>query len=324
MKFKIRYADQIVGSLAIVAILALIAAIFLLGSKQRWFAKDYNFRATFDTATGFSVGMPLIYKGFTIGKIKQIDLTRDDAVDVRFYVFDTYYDRMKEGSVIELLTSPIPIIGNQFLLHPGNGTALIAEGSLIPRLDSPEGRALVAQGAVSIPKRDDTVNNMIAQINPILSNLNGTLASVNGALNGEGTGPLAETMTNISGITGDLDESLGAMLADVKGITASLEAAMANPTGPVAGLIDPDGTMFSSIEGSLDSVEGTLNNLEGASSILRTSGPQIARLLEDLRIAVEKGQDVLEALKNNPLLKGGVPERAHTDTSGTNSRNVEF
>ena len=78
MKFKIRYADQIVGILAITAILALVLTIFMLGSRQRWFARNYNFQTTFETASGLSVGMPIQYKGFTIGKIKSIFLNKSD------------------------------------------------------------------------------------------------------------------------------------------------------------------------------------------------------------------------------------------------------
>ncbi len=359
MKFKIRYADQIVGAFTILAFVALIAVIFLLGSKQRWFARDYAFTTVFDTATGLSNGMPLQYKGFTIGKIKKFELTDEDKVEAAFVIFDTYYSRAKEGSLVELIVNPIGL-GNQFLFYPGNGTSLIAEGSRIPRADTEEGKDMIAQGLVTVPKRDDTITNLIAQINPLLTNINDTLSQVSGAFSGSGKGPLAETMrgvgktlTEVSGaldgtgtgplartlggvssITGQVDDSLAVILGDVeevtstvKQITSNLEqltAKLTDPSGLVPTLIDPDGTLFASIEASFKSVEGTLANVESSSSILKSQVPQIARLIEDLRIALVKGQDVLEALRNNPILKNGVPERVKTDSSGTNSRNIEF
>ena len=75
--------------------------------------------------------------------------------------------------------------------------------------------------------------------------------------------------------------------------------------GLVPELIDPDGKIFGSIEKSLTSVEGMLDNLEGSSSVLKSEMPQLGRLMEDLRITLTKAQDVLEGLKNNPLLKNG-------------------
>ena len=315
MKFKIRYADQIVGFLSLGAVLALVFALVILGSKQRWFARDYNFLTYFETSSGLSVGMPLQYKGFTIGKIKSISLMADDTVEVRFFVYDTYYERAKEGSVIELIVNPIGL-GNQFLLHPGNGKSIAKEGSIIPRLDSAEGIARVNAGFVTIPKRDDTIANLMAQINPLLTNLNTTLSQVNGAFDGLGTGPLANSMT-----------SLERILSDVNVITGNLEtlsAGLSDANGLIPRLIDSDGKIFDSIEASLSSVEGTLSNLEHLSTLLKGQTPDIARLIQDLHIAVVKGQDVLEGLKNNPLLKGGIPERVQTDSTGTTTRAIEF
>ena len=333
MKFKIRYSDQIVGILTIFAIVILIFVIFLLGSKQRWFAKDYHFHSNFETAAGINVGMAIQYKGFTIGKIKSISLEENNTVNVRFYVYDTYYNRAKEGSLIELIINPIGL-SNQFLFHPGNGESLIEEGSFIPRTDTPEALALIDAGLVSIPKRDDTISNLIAQVNPLLTNINETLTQVNGAFRGSGKGPLAETMTgvattltNVSTMTESVNGSLPAILADVQRITANMEAlteALKDPSGLIPTLLDPEGTMFASIGNSLEAVEGTLVNVEDSTSMMKTQVPQIARLIEDLRIALVKGQDVLEALRNNPILRGGVSEKVQSDSSGTNSRNIEF
>jgi len=43
MKFKIKYADQIVGILSLIAIIALIFIIFLIGSTQKWFVPKHNY-----------------------------------------------------------------------------------------------------------------------------------------------------------------------------------------------------------------------------------------------------------------------------------------
>jgi phospholipid/cholesterol/gamma-HCH transport system substrate-binding protein len=320
MKFKIRYADQIVGLFTIVAIVALVAVIFMLGSKQRWFARDSEYKTTFDTATGLAIGLPLQYKGFVIGKITSFKLNADDKVDVKFTVYEEYRARAKEGSAVELILSPIPIVPNQFLFHPGNGSELIANGSAIPRLDSAEGHALVASGKLTPQKRDDSLSLILAQINPTLENINSALAQ----LTGNGKGPLNDTIENVAVITDGLAESLGDTIKNVDGLTAQLEKMSKSPKGFVPALVDPDGTMFDNVETSLNAVAGTLNNVEDASSILKSQVPQIARLIEDLRVALVKGQDVLEALRNNPILKNGVPERVESDSSGTNSRNIEF
>lgn len=340
MKFKIKFADQIVGILTIGAFIALLLFILMIGSKQRWFARDYLFTTTFTSATGITNGMSLQYKGFPIGKIKHIALNSKDEVDATFIIFDIYYDRVKEGSLVELVINPIGL-GNQFLFHPGNGKALIPEGSFIPRADTPEGKALVESGLATIRKKDDTITNLIAQVNPLLSNINESLSQLNGAFSGTGKGPLAETLTgvaktvgNVSVITGSVESSLDSLLADVsiatKNITAitknleTLSVEVSDPTGLVPRLIDPDGSLFGSLNQSLTAVEGTLSNVEITSQLLVSQAPQLARLIEDLRLALVQGQDVLEGIKNNPLIKKGVSPKIKSDGSVPNTRTVDF
>jgi len=45
MKFRIRYADQLVGVFLLLAVLAIAVILVFLGINQRWFAKDYQFAA---------------------------------------------------------------------------------------------------------------------------------------------------------------------------------------------------------------------------------------------------------------------------------------
>ena len=326
MKFKIRYADKIVGSLTIAAFCALVAVIFLLGTKQRWFAKDFDFHTVFDSANGLSIGMPVQYKGFTVGKVKKISLTDSDNVDMTFCIFDTYYNRVREGSLIELVISPIGL-GNQLLFYPGNGTSTLAEYSEVPRAGSEEGKRLVDSGMVVIPKRDDTIANLTAQIGPLLANANSTLEQLNGALNGKGKGPLAETMTNLSQISGTLDTYLSTLLANVTEITANLSQLSENikdPKGLVPTLVDPDGKIFASIQNTLDSVNGMVKNLEASTGMLKTDMPEIAVLISQLNTSLVKAQAVLDGLRNNPLLKGGIQEQKPAETAGGVLKDADF
>ena len=78
MKFKIRFADQIVGLFLILSLVSVVFIIIMLGRSQRWFAKDYAFNTVLLSATGLSKNMPVQYKGFTIGNVKNFYLNGDD------------------------------------------------------------------------------------------------------------------------------------------------------------------------------------------------------------------------------------------------------
>ncbi len=96
MKFKIRFADQVVGVFVLAAIVAVAVVLILIGVNQRWFAKNYYFTSKFSTGAGMFVGMPISFKGFDIGKIARMSLNEQDEVDIRFFIADTYYDRVRD------------------------------------------------------------------------------------------------------------------------------------------------------------------------------------------------------------------------------------
>ena len=88
MKFRIRFADQIVGIFSIVAVAAIIFVIFMIGSKQRWFTKDPSFNTYFSSVSWLAEHMPILYKGFTIGNVKSFRLSDNDQVEVIFSIHE--------------------------------------------------------------------------------------------------------------------------------------------------------------------------------------------------------------------------------------------
>src|SRR5574344_2518090 len=106
MKFKIKYADKIVGFFSMAALAALIILVFSIGSKQNWFEKKYHYRTQFETASNISAEMALQYKGFTIGKVSKVEL-KDDQVWADWYILEKYINYAKYGSLVELVVSPL-------------------------------------------------------------------------------------------------------------------------------------------------------------------------------------------------------------------------
>jgi phospholipid/cholesterol/gamma-HCH transport system substrate-binding protein len=106
MRFRIRFADKIVGIFILLAILGVAAALILLGLNQRWFARNYAYWSRFASAEGLSAGMPIKLKGFEIGRVDEIRLGRDNLVEMEFHVYDTYHDKVMPGSVLEKASSP--------------------------------------------------------------------------------------------------------------------------------------------------------------------------------------------------------------------------
>ncbi|MGA2612880.1 MAG: MlaD family protein [Spirochaetia bacterium] len=366
MKLRIRFAEQVVGVFVLLAIIGVGVILVFIGVNQRWFARNYSFTSRFASGDGLAVGMPIMLKGFEIGRISRITLNPQNEVDVLFYVRDTYYDRVHRYSVLELATSPIGL-GVSLRFHSGkDGGPPLPEMSFIPSLDSEEGRELADRGLVDIPKGEDVIGSVIAKLNPILdetrmtiSEIRRTATTLDMALNGRG-GPMGDMVVSLSatpakvnkavdgvsvrvntlldklaavsdnlqditvktrGVIGDLSTNLDEISQNIKDMTRDLK----NTQGLAKRLLDPKGSMdtflndqnqlYNQVEDSIKNADEIVAQLKSFMEFINSTRPQISSVLEKGSSALDKGNDVLEAAKNNPLLRGGVPPR--TEPSGT-------
>jgi len=299
MKFSIRFADQIVGILVILALAILVFVVFMLGKNQRWFVNDSQYKTYFSSASGISRNMPIQHRGFTIGHVKSFTLSDDDRVVIIFTIFQEYAHRVTEGSVVEVQESPIGL-GSSFIFYPGRGTEVIPEGNVIPEVNSPEAKPYMARGLTDIPKTNDSIGNIVNQVNSILETVNQALVGANG----ENT--VGQIVGNVEGITRELNEQLKPLIANLESFTAQIS--------------DPKGSLNEGIK----SLAGIIENLNKTSEFIPAQLPQIAVAINELNIVLRQVQDVLTSVANNPLLKGGIPEQNETGPTGASPRDQKF
>jgi len=346
MRFRIRFADKIVGVFILLAILGVAAALILLGLNQRWFARDYAFWSRFSSADGLQAGMPIKLRGFEIGKVDRLSLGRDNMVEMEFHVFDTYFPKIVAGSVLEKVTSPLGL-GTSLLLHPGPGDGpQLPELSLLPSSDMPEGRRLLAVERAAAPQ-GDPIAALLGQVQPVLEEIDRTVVSIrtlsetlNGELQGRGSGPLAATLKDVAAASrqaGSVISQIEAVTVSLRVIAGNLEATSAalrdptglakrllDPKGSVATILDDDNQLYGRILGSLEELNAVIAQLAAFTRFVNTTQPQILSLLEEGRATLDQGQDVLEAVKNNPLLRGGVPPKRPQPTTFQSYRDEDF
>jgi len=316
MKFSIRFADKIVGALVLLALALLIFVIFMLGKSQRWFVRDYQYRTYFTSASGLSPNMAVQYKGFTVGHVKKFILSDDNRVEVFFTIFEEYGDRVKDGSVVELLINPIGL-GNSFIFYSGKGTKLIPEGNIIPDINSAEGRRLVLMGLVERSEStSDAIINIVNQVRTILDEINIALLGAKGSEDIA----IGRIINNLETTT----EALALQLSPIMGNLETVTDQISSPSGTVMSLLDSKGPIYTDLTSSLNSLADIIENLNNISEFVPNQLPQVAIMINNLSVALRSFQDVLTAASNNPLLKGGIPKRGETDPGGTNLRNLDF
>ena len=324
MKFKIRFADQIVGFFIILALVSIAFVILMLGRSQRWFAKDIPFSTILQSAGGLNKNMAVQYKGFTIGSIKNFYLNDNDNVEVIFTIQEEYSDRVRQGSLVEMMVSPIGL-GNQFVFHAGRGE-LLAEGTLIPIVGSAEARELIRQGLAFVPQSDDSITAMVGRVSSILTQLDEALGVGSDTTEiGQIIGSIQKTLTGVEAIPETVNRMLESINAQLRPILANVNTIMDelnNPDGLLYSVLDTDKDVYTSLVNSLNSISAILDSLDKTVAIIPSQVPQLVGLITELRATLRTAEDVLTALTNNPLLRGGIPARA--ETRGRAPRNISF
>ena len=340
MKFKIRFADQIVGVFVIIAVLSLGFVTVMLVRAHRWFANDIAFYTTLQSASGLSRNMAIQYRGFTIGQVRNFVLTEDDDVRVDFLIFEEYSSRARLGSVVDINISPIGL-GNQFIFHPGRGVAL-TEGDFIPIMGSEAAMELFRMGLAVEQQQDDGIALIMNRVAGVLYEAQTMLAQVN-----EAFGPGAEqteigmiassirrmvgsaevlpqsldgTIQSVNVMLDSINEDLSPILANINTLTGDL----AGPDGLLFSVLAEDGEIHGSLVDSLSAVASILESLDRVVAFVPAQLPQVAGIIMDLSGTMRAAEDVLIALTHNPLLRRGVPDRPETDSGGASPRNIRF
>ena len=341
MKFRIKYADQIVGTLSLLAIASLIFILFLIGSKQKWFVPKHPYYTIVNSASNVSEGMAIQYKGFGIGKVTKIELDEKDQVVVNFYISDEYIDRITEGSILELVVNPIGL-GSSLIFHQGISSTVIEDNSLIPEKASDEGKNNIASRKVIISEQADTMTVIFNSAAELINNVNSLVTDLNDILDGTKTeSPLSETIAEINTILNQVsmflagDDSvplskivdslnvpinkLNNILSDVNGVVNQFQ----DTQGLIPKLLESEESQ-GAIDNLFTSLNQTINDINTISSSLGNNMPQITVILTQVQTLIKQIQDVVVALKNNPLIKGNATERAEQTSATPKLREESF
>jgi len=341
MKFRIRYAEQVVGLFVLVAIISLAAILIFMGINQRWFAKDYSFTSRFQSGEGLNRGMAIKLKGFTIGAVDTIDLLDDNTVQIEFHIFDTYYNRVLPNSVLQLTTSPIGIGGGGLVFYPGiSDKPPLEEGTFIPSTDFTEGRELIKSGLAKTADKEDAISGVVNRIGPILDStyetinaLNSTITTIDNTLKGTQQGPLLDvllktqqamaqlhtTLENTTGITANLEKT-SEQLADTQGLVQRL----LDPKGSIAKILDDDEALYVQIQDIIAELQASAAELSSFADYVNDQQPNITAVLQEGRTTLQESQDVMEGLRNNPLLRKGITEDYTTPSTFRGMRDGEY
>jgi phospholipid/cholesterol/gamma-HCH transport system substrate-binding protein len=348
LKFKFRFAEQIVGLFVLTSVLLVCAALILIGINKRWFRDDLIYNSQFISAKGMRVGMSVTLKGFKIGELKTFNLNEDNMVDTTFVIYEEYLKKIIENSVIEVQVSPIGL-GSSMLFYPGiEEGQLLPEGSMIYSTHFIEGRKLVKEGKVDKGSSGDPIDTVLKDADEMILSLNSVLIDIDEILLGFNPGPIGEILIGIetmlpeiNSVIGNVNDStlpkLDSSLADVNKITRSIAvltsemesiegiiSQVLDPESSIATLLNDDKVLFNQIFTILDEIHKSMIQVRELTEYFNGMSPEISALVEGTGSAIKEAEKVLQGIKNNPLLRGGIEEEKPQDSVSASVRDGEF
>jgi phospholipid/cholesterol/gamma-HCH transport system substrate-binding protein len=87
-----------------------------------------------------------------------------------------------------------------------------------------------------------------------------------------------------------------------------------DPSGSIKTFLNDDNALYKKVMSIVGEIEKSVKSLQGIVSGLNSEMPKVAAVLNETRTAIQQAQDVLEGVKNNPLIRGGVSERVEQES----------
>lgn len=277
-------------SLAVIGILVVIAFI----QRDVFIPKTRIFFAA-DTAQGLNEGMHIKFRGFSIGKIKRLELDDKARVKVELSIYSKYMKWIKQDSKASLLKE---IIGESVIeITPGSERAnRIADNGTI-EFEREKGLSGV-------------VEELKDQLMPILSDVK----QLTGYLN-DPNGEIRQILKNMAVLTKDASATrkhIDTVLKDTDTLVKNSDKTIANTVSKVDSILDTSKQTMTTVDGLIkkidrdlppimEKVDKTLGNVlkttEELKKVTEQTAPKIPSLVENGTDIAEGTKDIVDSVK---------------------------
>lgn len=253
-----------------------------------------------ESVSGLNVDAPLKYRGVEVGKVEQIEIDSKNPRRIRLLL------QIRQGT---------PVSAGTVASLEYQGLTGIATVNLSPgKADSPPLEKLPGEEYPVIRGRTSVFSTLDSTLETLLTNLIETSASLNGLLNEENRTNVGRSLENFATLTGSFAEQA----SHLETIIAHLEGTLANTrtaSVDLPQLVSEFTQSAEAITRMADEIRGVGENLstasarieetvdasgEGLVDFTRTTLPEIAAMVYELRQAAENLRRMSEALAQNP------------------------
>lgn len=266
MALKINNEAKI-GILVIAAVAALIFGLRMLQGKNL-FNNGADLHALYDDASGLQTSAPVLLKGVSIGRVKEIQITDQQKIKVTIHINEGV--NIPVGSIAEM-QSPSMLSSDKVvsIIFPDNSsTNYLKDGANI------EGRL---QGGL-VDELKGGLNPIMANVDGTIQNIDSVVLSINNIMNFQTQQSLRNTIQNLDKAIADL---------------STLAHALSQQSGQINGIMKSVNGFADNLNQNNPKITNILANAETATNSL--TGPEIKETLKSLQEAADK----LNATINN-------------------------
>jgi phospholipid/cholesterol/gamma-HCH transport system substrate-binding protein len=320
--------ETIVGVFVLASLALLLIVVVLIGRRQNIFEKRYQITGEFTSVAGLQSGAEVHLAGINIGYVQDIEFSESDKVLVKMSVSTTQYNRIRGDSSASIKT--MGLMGDRYVeITVGTEAELpIEPGQTIRTEELFEFDRLLEEARPTLENIENAIRNISiltdelsdpeGEVGTILENVKALTTAVR---EGKGTvGALlvrddiyrktsqvldttAETMENLREVSINAKEAS----ADFPGILDSVDASVTQLEEFAVRATDVADEIADIAEAGsrvMDDAEAISANLRSASEDIREATPKLAPLLVSAEEGVGDAKEVVEAAKQNWLLRG--------------------
>jgi phospholipid/cholesterol/gamma-HCH transport system substrate-binding protein len=296
--YKFRHVNEIVGTFVVLAVVLVVAGIFLMARAQRWFEPVHDLRVTFPAEGTFGVerGARIEILGAVAGRVDRIRVHDDGSIQGILRVRGEYARFLHTDSAA-VVRKEYGVAGASYIvITVGAGAPLPLENAEIPIRKDTE---LLEMLQMVVEQIQEAVLPALTEVEKTLAEYRGLAADLRSPTNS-----LQMLLANLNGIAAGLREGEGTAGKILRDPAIADEARKA--VAQVNELLDKLGTTLDEANGILRNVQKSSDALPEVVETVRGEMKDIPGVVLQARATLNETEKLLGGLQRHWLLRGSM------------------
>lgn len=266
-----------VGAFVVLTTLLLISTAFYVIDKKGIFKPKFEFKLVTKDGNGLSEGMPVVYSGFEIGSVVNLELTKEGEVVMHIEIPSYQHKWIHEDSVFVL---DKPLIGTpSIIVNTANLSSDLLKGN--------DSRDIVTK---------DGINELVAKVQPLLDEVQGVVTNVNKMTKDESD--INKILYNVEVITAKVAKiealsTIDETLLEVKSMVKRLKYQISDPKVGIvakanAQLLGEHNSSMSMINATIADVQAKVKSLDATVAQVNKMSKSMGTMTDDVMFTVKK------------------------------------